>query len=275
MASVDDYIGACDTGLVSGLSRQLIAEMDLVIPNVLVNFEDLPNVEITGPQVNPFMQSAAKEALRRAIKANSGRKLIVNSAYRTIAQQHLLYQAYQRGQCGISLAASPGNSNHEDGRALDIYNYEEWIDVMEANDWQWFGAGDEVHFTYVGPGTRDDVSNVCIKAFQRLWSKYNPQDRITDDGVFGQQTGVRLGRSPAEGFGKVRILRLRDPNLSGDDVRKVQQALVNVGFLPEDKIDGFYGPGTSEAVKKFQEKRGLAADGVVGSQTMKALGLPI
>jgi hypothetical protein len=275
MASVDDYIGACDTGLVGGLSRQLIAEMNLVIPNVLVNFEDLPNVEITGPQVNPFMQSAAKEALRRAIRANGNRTMIVNSAYRTIAQQYLLYKAYRRGECGITLAASPGNSNHEDGRALDIANYEEWIDAMEANNWQWFGAGDEVHFTYVGPGTRDDVSDVCIKAFQRLWSKYNPRDRITDDGVFGDQTGARLGRSPAEGFGGVRVLRLRTPNLSGDDVRKVQQALVNSGFIPADKVDGLYGPGTTEAVKKFQEKKGLAADGVVGVQTMRALGLPV
>lgn len=29
----------------------------------------------------------------------------------------MLYKWYQQGKCGISLAATPGSSNHEDGRA--------------------------------------------------------------------------------------------------------------------------------------------------------------
>lgn len=41
------------------------------------------------------------------------------------------------------------------------------------------------------------------------------------------------------------------------------------------KIDGDYGPKTRAAVKKFQKSQGLSADGVLGPQTMSALGLSV
>ena len=44
----------------------------------------------------------------------------INSAFRTVAQQYLLYAWYKQGRCGIGLAATPGNSNHEQGLAVDI-----------------------------------------------------------------------------------------------------------------------------------------------------------
>jgi peptidoglycan hydrolase-like protein with peptidoglycan-binding domain len=62
--------------------------------------------------------------------------------------------------------------------------------------------------------------------------------------------------------------------MQGEDVRKVQQALVNAGFLKAQEVDGFYGPSTKAAVEKFQENKGLAKDGAVGPQTRRLLGLP-
>ncbi|MEG5060592.1 peptidoglycan-binding domain-containing protein, partial [Microcoleus sp. A2-C5] len=37
--------------------------------------------------------------------------------------------------------------------------------------------------------------------------------------------------------------------------------------------DGFFGNDTEKAVRQFQQQKGLMADGVVGAQTRKELGL--
>jgi peptidoglycan hydrolase-like protein with peptidoglycan-binding domain len=59
--------------------------------------------------------------------------------------------------------------------------------------------------------------------------------------------------------------------MTGDDVRRVQQALVDAGYAAS--VDGIYGPATTETVKQFQQARGLAPDGIVGPATRAALGL--
>ena len=57
---------------------------------------------------------------------------------------------------------------------------------------------------------------------------------------------------------------------SGTDVVKLQQALEYLGYY-DGAIDGDYGSGTVAAVKKFQTKRGLKADGVAGVGTLKVI----
>jgi putative chitinase len=51
----------------------------------------------------------------------------------------------------------------------------------------------------------------------------------------------------------------------GEDVKKLQTklGLTKAGLEP----DGIFGPGTSAAVKKWQSKNGLGADGIVGDET--------
>ena len=60
--------------------------------------------------------------------------------------------------------------------------------------------------------------------------------------------------------------------MSGSDVRELQQNLLKLGYaLPKYGADGDYGAETVEAVKAFQKKSGLDADGVYGSNTHKSL----
>jgi peptidoglycan hydrolase-like protein with peptidoglycan-binding domain len=56
----------------------------------------------------------------------------------------------------------------------------------------------------------------------------------------------------------------------GKTVEKIQQQLKNLGLF-QGEITGFFGPQTATAVKKFQVKKGLHADGVVGNGTYKYL----
>ena len=61
---------------------------------------------------------------------------------------------------------------------------------------------------------------------------------------------------------------------SGEDVSAVQKRLKQWGYYT-GAIDGIFGPATEKAVKWFQQKNGLTADGIVGSKTAAALGLSL
>ena len=60
----------------------------------------------------------------------------------------------------------------------------------------------------------------------------------------------------------------------GERVALIQQRLKEWGYYTGD-VDGVYGRRTYSAVVAFQRKNGLSADGRVGSQTAKALGVPL
>ena len=59
---------------------------------------------------------------------------------------------------------------------------------------------------------------------------------------------------------------------SGEQVTKIQQRLAEFGY-DVGEVDGVFGSQTKNAVIKFQKDNGLTADGVVGTQTLAALGL--
>ena len=58
----------------------------------------------------------------------------------------------------------------------------------------------------------------------------------------------------------------------GELVRQVQHKLRQWGYYDGD-VDGVFGQETYDAVVRFQRKNALAADGVVGSDTLAALGI--
>jgi putative chitinase len=61
-------------------------------------------------------------------------------------------------------------------------------------------------------------------------------------------------------------------NSRGASVASLQYLLRQAGALPADSaIDGDFGPNTQAGVQAFQQRRGLAADGVVGPATWQAL----
>ncbi len=58
---------------------------------------------------------------------------------------------------------------------------------------------------------------------------------------------------------------------TGDAVRALQQKLIDLGYL-EGTADGTFGDETEKAVRKFQQKNGLKADGLAGKKTLAELG---
>ena len=61
---------------------------------------------------------------------------------------------------------------------------------------------------------------------------------------------------------------------SGSDVTRVQKKLIQYGYMT-GAADGRYGEKTRDAVRWFQRKNGLTADGRVGPATAAALGVTL
>ena len=59
---------------------------------------------------------------------------------------------------------------------------------------------------------------------------------------------------------------------SGSTVTEIQKKLGQWGYY-SGSVDGIFGSATERAVKKFQQKNGLTADGKVGPATLAALGI--
>ncbi|HRI64426.1 MAG TPA: S-layer homology domain-containing protein [Polyangium sp.] len=189
---------SCGTVSVKGLSQQIIEESNCIAPGAFAPLTLTPNAS-TGSNVFANIQKPARDKLQAAMTANPNRTMTINSMLRTAAQQYLLYNWYQTGRCGISLAAKPGLSNHETGTAIDIQEYSAWRSTLEANGFRWLGSSDPWHFDYVGAGVVDQ-RGLDVLAFQKLWNRNNPGDKIAEDGVWGPGTESRMRRSPADGF---------------------------------------------------------------------------
>ena len=58
---------------------------------------------------------------------------------------------------------------------------------------------------------------------------------------------------------------------TGEEVKALQQKLIDLGYL-EGTADGIFGNKTEKAVRRFQWKNGMTADGLAGKRTLAALG---
>lgn len=190
--AIDD-VGGCDTSVVNALTRQLVVELNCIAPNTMVDFSG-PDVSQTAA-VQPYLASSAAEALHAAT-ASMGEVIHVSSAYRSVAQQYLLYKWWQAGSCGIQVAATPGSSNHQSGRAIDISDHDHWNAALTAQGWTWLGSSDVVHFDFL---TAPDIRSSSVLAFQRLWNKNNTV-LLDEDGQWGPHTEAAMKAAPAEGF---------------------------------------------------------------------------
>lgn len=116
--------------------------------------------------------------------------------------------------------------------------------------------------------------------------RYQSMHGLTIDGIAGKATYNSLKDSDQS----VPVAKPKYPlpnetywvksvpahRFNGDGVRQVQEALASIHFYPNkgaknNGIDGWYGPDTADAVKRFQSMNGLTQDGDYGPATRKVL----
>ncbi len=112
-----------------------------------------------------------------------------------------------------------------------------------------------------GDSVFDGEVEEAVKIFQQ-------RRGLIVDGIVGRSTYAVLdGARWALGD---RVLRyVPEHFVEGDDVVALQSRLAELGFGP-GKVDGIHGPGTDAALRGFQTAVGLAGDGTVGPETMRA-----
>ena len=111
-------------------------------------------------------------------------------------------------------------------------------------------------------GDYGDTTVAAVKAFQK---KYN----LTADGIAGKETLKKLDSvyKNADSDKDDDSLRMGDSGSAGKDL---QTKLKKLGYY-DGTVDSTFGSGTYAAVRAFQKKYNLTADGVAGSETLKKL----
>jgi hypothetical protein len=195
---VGDYAaGHCSTAALRPLSMQIAREINCMSPGTLKRMVEGNGIKFTSGAVIPYLEADAVADLKRV--ANATGSVRINSAFRSVAQQWLLYRWWQQGRCGIAAAARPGLSNHESARAVDLANWSAVKTAMKNRGWAHNVPGDVVHFEHL---SSPDIRGMDVRAFQRLWNRNHPGDKIAVDGIYGPQTSARIAKSPIGGFAK-------------------------------------------------------------------------
>jgi N-acetylmuramoyl-L-alanine amidase len=101
----------------------------------------------------------------------------------------------------------------------------------------------------------------AVRAFQQ-------RRGLIVDGVLGPHTHIALDGAHWK-LGDRMLSHIPGHMVQGDDVAELQERLLSLGFTP-DRVDGVFGGKTEQAVRRFQRGVGLAIDGSVGPETLRA-----
>ncbi len=101
------------------------------------------------------------------------------------------------------------------------------------------------------------ATEYAVKLFQR-------QHDLEQDGVAGAETLTLLYSDDAQKY-------TMKEGSEGRDVKLLQEQLCELGYLSEKQVDSVYGTVTQDAVKAFQKRNRLTADGKAGEKTLEKL----
>ena len=91
------------------------------------------------------------------------------------------------------------------------------------------------------------------------------------DGIWGKKTQKAFDDYKAS-LGKTETAyKELHKGMKGEDVKRLQQALIDAKLLDEGQADGIFGPKTEAALKKYQKAKGVTESGILDEKTFKQL----
>ena len=97
--------------------------------------------------------------------------------------------------------------------------------------------------------------------------RFQRQHELQMDGIAGGDTLLMIHSDEAKPYTLLQ-------GTSGTDVDGFQRRLIELGYLSSSKATGYYGDETIAAVKAFQERNNLSADGKAGEKTFDLIYSP-
>ncbi len=195
----------CSTAPSRALDVQIAREVACMAPGAFLPVGASDGVAL-GEGALPFLQANAAKALAQ-VATRLGRSITINSGWRSLAQQYLV--KYWEGSCGVRVAAQPGLSQHQSGLAVDTSEYTSSTVRKALRDAGFLWYCDRVNGGHLSScqdpvqfdmRTGDDLRSLSVLAFQKLWNRNHPEDRLAEDGSWGGETRKRLDRAPLAGF---------------------------------------------------------------------------
>ena len=194
--------------------------------------------------LNAYLRKDAAASFNRAraeIKKAHGETLSVRGWYRTYAEQVKFYTRPHSAAVAV-----PGYSNHGLGLAIDVSNFggvgqfnnarrKKMISILKKHGW-----------------TEDEGRRV-----NEPWHLVYSPAKDKGKGSAAKPAGAK--RKP------LRPLTIRQGSTKGR-IHLLQEVLKHTGDYT-GKVDAKFGPTTDAAVKRFQKRVGLVADGIVGPKT--------
>ena len=185
--------------------------------------------------------------LAAAFKKATGYDLLITDAYRTYAQQKSIYDRWKAGTFSAPSVAYPGTSLHETGRALDLRDSGSTPGVTVAGN---------VRSNWIQNNAAKYGFNPAGYGFREPWHvEYtgDPWRAIGKGSAESEIPSVNAGFSIAY-------------------IKDVQQRLIAKGYsVGSSGADGYRGPDTVAAIKKFQKDNGLTVDSLPGPVTLAKL----
>ncbi len=112
----------------------------------------------------------------------------------------------------------------------------------------------------------DETNSVFDDQTTMAINRFKEQHELTGDGVVDDQTYSLLFSNEAQYYTLSAGAKDTDED---SDIKELQQRLVELGYL--DKATGYFGTDTENAVKRFQQRNGLAEDGRIGQDAREKL----
>lgn len=246
------------------------------------------SVRNMGAGIHSVVKESAIEMIKQAYK--EGIFVQITSGYRSFAEQNKLYAKGRTASGNIVTKAKAGQSNHNYGLAIDyvllstdgkkaIWTVnEKWRRVAQigkslgfswGGDWKSFK--DYPHLEMMGGLTLSQLQAgkrpVLVSFLLNKVSEKPVKKLLAKDTIKSQASTSKKSYNLPSG-----ILKVTKPLTKGPQVTAVQKALSSLYYYPDkgaknNGIDGYYGPKTANAVKRFQLMNGLAADGIYGPKT--------